>query len=54
MIEPELNTWDEDEGAESDGADERDNDARVPHRKSQQVSYQEHRDGLWLKFNTSM
>jgi hypothetical protein len=26
----------------------------VPHRKSQQVSYQEHRDGLWLKFNTSM
>jgi hypothetical protein len=38
-----LNPRYEDKGAKGDSADERDDEARVSDRKSQQVSYQEHK-----------
>ena len=47
-----MNPRDEDKGANGDGADERDDEARVSDGKSQQVSYQEHRADLMLDGRT--
>src|SRR6185503_18844145 len=42
-VKPQLHTWDEDKSTKRHSAGDYDDDARVSHRKSQQVSYQKHR-----------